>query len=462
MMKITSIRLKDVRCFENVNIDLCEQGTPCSALIAGNNGSGKSAILRSIAMGLCDQTSSGALLRELPGDFIRHEDEEDSRVANIEITLKDYEVDEEYSLLTKINTNKKLGFETVDLVITDSKNKKISQEDFEWGKIFVVAFGAGLRTDGTEDYAQYFSADAAYSLFKYSQTLQNPDLVWRRILEVAGKAGHSKQQKELASILSSIMGLTTDSAGSRKKNETIELEHNGIFVRSPSWGRQELTALGDGYRALMTMVLDILGWQLMAQNNATIVSDIAKNISSPWAPLDWSKIEGIVIIDEIEKHLHPKLQRTVIERLATAFPKIQFVISTHSPLCISGAADVEGTAFKILAAHKSESGGRNITARPVPDGYRADQVLVDYFGLTTTVNPKREQKINELRQLVLLRAQGKIKPKEIARLASLSEELERNAPLLYEREEDRKLEIETFERHESLIALLKEVEAKDD
>ena len=40
-------------------------------MLTGNNGTGKSAVLRSIAMGLCDEASAGGLLRELPGDFIR-------------------------------------------------------------------------------------------------------------------------------------------------------------------------------------------------------------------------------------------------------------------------------------------------------------------------------------------------------------------------------------------------------
>ena len=89
MMYITKIRLRDVRCFEEAEIDLsdCKPGT--SVLIAGNNGLGKSAILRAIAMGLCDRDSAASLLRELEGNFIRKQAIGAEKEAEIEICLVD-------------------------------------------------------------------------------------------------------------------------------------------------------------------------------------------------------------------------------------------------------------------------------------------------------------------------------------------------------------------------------------
>lgn len=46
------------------------------------------------------------------------------------------------------------------------------------------------------------------------------------------------------------------------------------------------------------------------------------------------KTPGIVLIDEIDLHLHPKWQRVVVNHLREAFPKVQFIISTHSPFII--------------------------------------------------------------------------------------------------------------------------------
>ena len=56
-----------------------------------------------------------------------------------------------------------------------------------------------------------------------------------------------------------------------------------------------------------------------------------------------SQIEGIVIIDEVELHLHSNLQRNTLPKLMRLFPKVQFVITTHSPLFLLGLEEAYGT-----------------------------------------------------------------------------------------------------------------------
>jgi predicted ATP-binding protein involved in virulence len=72
-----------------------------------------------------------------------------------------------------------------------------------------------------------------------------------------------------------------------------------------------------------------------------LVGDIARRLAmmNPGLanPLDG---DGIVMIDEVDMHLHPKWQRTIIQRLVDTFPNCQFVLTTHSPLVISDYKDV--------------------------------------------------------------------------------------------------------------------------
>jgi DNA repair exonuclease SbcCD ATPase subunit len=82
-MYISKIRLENVCCFKDETIELGDSHP--SLLITGNNATGKSSILRSIAVGLCDEASAGGLLRELPGDFIRTGKND----ATIEIEFKE-------------------------------------------------------------------------------------------------------------------------------------------------------------------------------------------------------------------------------------------------------------------------------------------------------------------------------------------------------------------------------------
>ncbi len=82
-----------------------------------------------------------------------------------------------------------------------------------------------------------------------------------------------------------------------------------------------VSQLSQGEKSLMTLVGDIA--RRLAMMNPSLAS-----------PLEG---DGIVLIDEVDLHLHPKWQRSLLERLTTTFPGCQFVVTTHSPLVVSGA-----------------------------------------------------------------------------------------------------------------------------
>ncbi|MCH7733567.1 MAG: AAA family ATPase, partial [Candidatus Marinimicrobia bacterium] len=155
-MYISKITLNNIRCFTNETIELGDSHP--SLLIAGNNATGKTSLLRSIAMGLCDEASAGGLLRELPGDFIRTG--EDNASITIEFTEED---GEKWFILTELELYKKLNFERVLQRYYKNEVKKDEDgenwKDFPWEKLFIAGYGDGLRTEGTADYDEYFSGD---------------------------------------------------------------------------------------------------------------------------------------------------------------------------------------------------------------------------------------------------------------------------------------------------------------
>jgi predicted ATP-binding protein involved in virulence len=92
---------------------------------------------------------------------------------------------------------------------------------------------------------------------------------------------------------------------------------------------ERIERMSDGYRITVALVADIAA--RMAEANPSV------ECSGLEDPLQTS---GIVLIDEIDLHLHPTLQRDILRRLHSIFPNVQFVVSTHSPNVVIAALDI--------------------------------------------------------------------------------------------------------------------------
>lgn len=90
------------------------------------------------------------------------------------------------------------------------------------------------------------------------------------------------------------------------------------------WGkRRNFEDLSVGYKNVMTWVCDLISRLSDNQPNVSILEDY----------------RGIVLVDEIDLHLHPKWASKIVNKLRTWFPNIQFFFTTHSPIVILGASD---------------------------------------------------------------------------------------------------------------------------
>ena len=96
--------------------------------------------------------------------------------------------------------------------------------------------------------------------------------------------------------------------------------------------------------------------------------------------------EGIVLIDEIELHMHPTWQRKILRVLHEIFPNIQFIVTTHSPQVL-GEAD---NSYQIYSLDEDEAG--NGTAKLISrmDGFDSNMILEQYMGTESASRTKRD------------------------------------------------------------------------
>ena len=402
-MKITHLKLKNIKCFKEVSIPFEDSSGPIHwSLIAGNNGQGKTTLLRSVALGLCDAPGASGLILELHEGILRKG--EDS--GFIEITLKDTD-NKKYTIKTTITL--KIKSESVSQEILDDKNNPLTQgiENKFRENLFVVGYGAGRAVAGSKSYEEYALIDTVVSLFNYETNLQNTELGIRRIKQSVPKKDFELLKNSLKKILM------------LDKQDEIILNGKGLYVKNHKWGERSFNTLSDGYQSLTTVIMDFLHWQL--QHDSSKFS-LAKT--------------GIFIIDEIEQHLHPKWQKQILRILSEQFPNIQFIATTHTPICVLGLNDLECESQLIKASYQeknhSESDYSKVSLfddmKESYKGYRVDQILVsNIFDLTSSRSQNIEEKLEKYREIYLKDATNRTKG-EKQQMQAIEKELE-NLPM---------------------------------
>jgi len=137
-------------------------------------------------------------------------------------------------------------------------------------------------------------------------------------------------------------------------------------------------------------ILDVAQLSQGEKTLMALVGDIARRLAMMNPSLDKPLYgNGIVLIDEIDLHLHPQWQRGIIQRLRNTFPNCQFLLTTHSPLVISDAKDVQ-----CYVLDNSE-----LTLLDNLYGLDANQVLLKVMD-TDIRNEKVQAKITELLNLI--------------------------------------------------------------
>lgn len=157
--------------------------------------------------------------------------------------------------------------------------------------------------------------------------------------------------------------------------------------------------MSEGYKIVIAMVADLAA--RMAEANP-----------EKEYPLEAT---GIVLIDEIDLHLHPRWQRDILRQLTQVFPNIQFIVSTHSPVIVVGAAEIA----QVINLNNINT-DKELDQEEVAISNVGQVLLSDLFNLNYLHSPEWDDKINERNTLL---AKSKFTEEDNARLAKLDKEM---------------------------------------
>ncbi|WBU47284.1 AAA family ATPase [Kosakonia pseudosacchari] len=203
-----------------------------------------------------------------------------------------------------------------------------------------------------------------------------------------------KQKREIfdlsARALKDLLGLDNKHILSKRNNTIMVVMDDKKFL--------PLAALSDGYKTVIALCVDILA--------------IATEF---WG--DPGSAEGIVLVDELDCHLHPTWKMRIVSALKRAFPEMQFICTTHDPLCLRGLG-----AGEVCVMQRDGEGINLLSDLPNPADFRVEQLLTSaFFGLNSTQDPENEAIFDEYYALLALPDKDR---EQSQRLEQLKAELE--------------------------------------
>lgn len=368
---LSRIQLKSIRGFLSLDIQLDTSGRP--TVIIGRNGTCKTTLLRCAALVLAGGKDAPGLLSFPNGRLTTNGHKEGV------IRLQFAPVKGGESKIRELR------------IVEDNGGELLHYEEPAHDITFACAYGTGRGDFGREPRRNYRVMDSVATLFNYGESLVSSQLVLYQLRDYLG----TELFDAVLSGLKGALGLGPE--------HVIELSRGGgVEIAGPDLeGRIPLEAWADGYRMTFSWLIDFYGWAMRAG-----------------AFDDDGDVTGILLVDELEQHLHPAMQREILGHLERALPKVQLIATTHSPLVALSAKPEQ-----IVALHRM---GERVDSVPVPslDGYSAEDVLVEeaLFG-TSPYPPATEAQLNRYQELAQIPPERRSR-EQIDELGELARQLD--------------------------------------
>jgi len=347
-MYIKRIDIRNIRGFEKLQFDLTRLNGSYEGwtVFTGDNGSGKSTLFKAIAACLVGRDTARALQPSFVGwprsgadsgessillEIVRVEDDDNLSTtgtapsAPFPAKLVIKRSSKEPTLEASLPPLKKENYHTPDRTIWSS----------EAGGWFSCGYGPFRRVFGASSEAtqQMVSANTTRyaTMFNEAASLSQADR-WIRDLDYKALEGRpeEKRQKEI------ILAILQDEL--MPEDLKIEkIDSDGLWLKDKNGTLLSWHDMSDGYRAALALLVDILRNMIAIYGSENLCEDAKGKLIV--------KRSGVVLIDEIDAHMHPEWQRRIGFWLKSHFPKVQFLVTTHSPI-ICQAADPNGI-FKL-------------------------------------------------------------------------------------------------------------------
>ena len=337
-MKFRSVSLKNYKCFDDValNFERKDSSIYQWTILLGNNNTGKTNLLRAVA-----------------------------NLRPVGLNIKDRNDCVPAGFLGK---NRKGSELLVSCATTERSLKRWNYTDSSasaWGQfgekpLHIFAYGVTRYPSNTSlSESQVGPCD---TLFHTDKRLVNIE-EWLMQLDYASKNNNASAASRLVKIKELISGTLFPEILDFKFESSDSLHNYVLFKTKDGWFRYN--ELGFGYQSSLSWIIDL----------SKRLFEAYPESENPLAE------SAVVLIDEIDLHLHPRWQRDIVGYLSKAFPGIQFIASTHSPSVLQSMSDVN------LYVMTRKDGKVMVKRSPLTDfnGWSVEEILRDVMDMNDDI-----------------------------------------------------------------------------
>lgn len=356
-----------------------------STVLFGVNGTGKSSVLRSINLlyaSIINQIVNRQELRQkyaLTIEDIQYG--KGKTKIEAELCINEEETVSYWRTIVRKTGRRAHNLDNLKMIADSVQNQYISDEYQKNIPIFVnygtnrLVLDIPLRIRTHHNFDIYSAYEKAienkidfrtfFEWFRNQEDYENECKIELGDLDYTDKSFDAVRKAMLA-----MLDNCSDLRVARKPRLEMKVEKNGISIN--------VSQLSDGEKCTMALFGDLA-------RRLTIANPVLEN------PLLG---EGVVLIDEVELHMHPSWQRQVLSKLKETFPNIQFIITTHSPIVLNEVDEEYNVYFM-----QNENIISNLIRFDRMDGYDADYILEEFMG-TKSMNHKTEELIEKIYRLI--------------------------------------------------------------
>lgn len=355
---LTDIEIKKVRHLENISIPL-DKAKRKHLILTGKNGSGKTSLLEALVKYFVYITSDGYYsIEQVNGSYEKYKEE-------LSDLKKQKDSDEKFMKINSIEKSMVTWKKDFDIwnngVIANINSISFLQNKFKQGN-FILAYYEAEREFQVEEYK---NIEKIQFKDKYSINDNAGVKLTKYLVDLKATQAFTKD-KEKSEKIDKWFQAFEDILKKIFEDKNLQLNFNDetfqFYICETDREPFDFNTMSSGYAAIFEIINDLI-IRMEAKSGLRTEFDI----------------EGIVLVDEIETHLHLDLQKKILPILTTLFPNIQFIITTHSPFILSSVDNA--VIYDLQNRTLVENGLENLPYEGIVEGYfNADTLSAELRG----------------------------------------------------------------------------------